>query len=158
MNILLLSSFIFFTSASNFLEEWWMIINHLKPTITWLMPSYVTKMLELLGFVYFFSKRSIKDQFYILFTTPRFCHYKSILKNQIHFKVPSLHGKTFRATHMESMLVVSLQPIENLCNVDIFQPRGTNARLQHILKLAYYSLFSSLFLAEKSWIWVKQHN
>ena len=99
-----------------------------------------------------FSKRSIKDQFYILCTTPRFCHYKSILKNQIHFKVPFLHGKTFRATHMESMLVVSLQPIENLCNVDIFQPRGTNARLQHILKLAYYSLFSSLFLAEKSWI------
>ena len=86
MNILLLSSFIFFTSASNFLEEWWMIISHLKPAITWLMPSYITKMLELLGFVYFSlsDPSRINSTFCVLHldsaTTKAFWRIKFILK------------------------------------------------------------------------------
>ena len=129
MNILLLSSFIFFTSASNFLEEWWMIISHLKPAITWLMPSYITKMLELLGFVYFSlsDPSRINSTFCVLHldsaTTKAFWRIKFILK------FPLFMVKHFEPTHMESMLVVSLQPTVHLCYVDIFQPRGTNARL-----------------------------
>ena len=114
VNILLLSSFIFFTSASNFLEEWYWMMNDNKPfeaSNNVIDAKLCNKNVGITLLRRLFSKRSIKDQFYILCTKPRFCHYKSILKNQIHLKFPLFMVKHFEPLSWNPCLRCHCDPL-----------------------------------------------